>query len=73
MWIFFSINTTVLCGPWLVEFEDVELTTGRENPQILVSTASPGTSPLQIQMKQIPAPASGSLARILSFSFLPLL
>lgn len=25
-WIFFSINTTVLCGPWLVEFEDVEVT-----------------------------------------------
>lgn len=23
---FFSINTTVLCGPWLVEFEDVEVT-----------------------------------------------
>ena len=47
---FFSINTTVLCGPWLVEFEDVELTIGRENPRILVSIASPGTSPLQIQM-----------------------
>ena len=46
---FFSINTTVLCGPWLVEFEDVELTIGRENPRILVSIASPGTSPLLIQ------------------------
>ena len=35
---------------WLTEFEDVELTIGCENPQILVSTAYPGTIPPQIQM-----------------------
>ena len=35
---------------WLTEFEDVELTIGCENPQILVSTASPGTILPQIEM-----------------------